>query len=159
MSASKLTPKVKQRIYQAIRAGNYKEVACMFAGISATTLRNWVNRGKAATDAESDKDSIYYDFLNGLEEAEAEAEVRNVAIVQKAAEKQWQASAWMLERRHPNRWGRNDKQRLEVSAEVEINDSSSRDKLQGILDGLAKRLREESGDSIPDGGGSESDSV
>tara|TARA_Y100001938_G_scaffold149499_2_gene236537 strand:+ start:1664 stop:2140 length:477 start_codon:yes stop_codon:yes gene_type:complete len=158
MSASKLTPEAQRRIYQAIRAGNYKEVACQFAGISGTTLRNWVNRGKESREAGTDN-CKYLHFLRGLEEAEAEAEVRNVAVIQKAAEKQWQASAWMLERRHPGRWARNDKQRLEVKAEVDVNDSSSKDRLQSILDGIAKRLGEEEGDSEFDGGGSESDSV
>jgi len=152
MSPSKLNPKVQKRIYQAIRAGNYKEVACQFAGISGTTLRNWVNKGRQS-EAKGDDNCVYYHFLKGLEEAEAEAEVRNVAIVQRAAEKQWQASAWMLERRHPDRWSRNDKQRIEVKAEVEIDDRSSRDKLKGLLDGIADRLREDTGDIKPDGAG------
>ena len=84
MPASKLNPRVQKRIYQAIRAGNYKEVACQFAGISGTTLRNWVSKGKEA-DAKGDENSVYYHFFKGLEEAEAEAEVRNVAIVQRAS--------------------------------------------------------------------------
>lgn len=152
MSASKLTPEAQRRIYQAIRAGNYKEVACQFAGISGTTLRNWVNKGRQS-EAKGNDNCVYYHFLKGLEEAEAEAEVRNVAIVQRAAEKQWQASAWMLERRHPDRWSRNDKHRLEVKAEVEVDDRSSRDKLKGLLDGIADRLREDTGDIKPDGTG------
>ena len=158
MPPSKLNPKVQKRIYQAIRAGNYKEVACQFAGISGTTLRNWVNKGKEAY-AKGDDNCVYYHFLKGLEEAEAEAEVRNVAIVQRAAEKQWQASAWMLERRHPDRWSRNDKQRIEVKAEVEVDDRSSRDKLKGLLDGIADRLREDTSDIKPDGTGGGPSSV
>lgn len=154
----KLNPKTQRKIYQAIRAGNYKEVACQFAGISHTTLRNWVKRGEES-EAKGNENCIYYHFLKGLQEAEAEAEVRNVAIVQKAAEKQWQASAWMLERRHPDRWSRNDKQRLEVKAEVEVDDNSARDRLQGILDGIAKRLGEEEGNSKPDGTGGEPNSA
>ena len=90
----------------------------------------------------------------GLREAEAEAEVRNVAIVQKAAEKQWQASAWMLERRHPGRWARNDKQRIEMKAEVDVDDRSSKSKLEGILAGISERLREEESDASDDGSGS-----
>ncbi len=158
MSASKLTPETQRRIYQAIRAGNYKEVACQFAGISGTTLRNWVNRGKESREKGNDKCRYYY-FLRGLEEAEAEAEVRNVAVIQKAAEKQWQASAWILERRHPERWARNDKQRLEVKAEVDVNDTSSRDRLQGILDGIAQRLGEKESNPDPNGTGSKPDSI
>tara|TARA_R110002167_G_scaffold199684_1_gene402985 strand:+ start:2939 stop:3415 length:477 start_codon:yes stop_codon:yes gene_type:complete len=158
MPASKLNPRVQKRIYQAIRAGNYKEVACQFAGISGTTLRNWVSKGKEA-DAKGDENSVYYHFFKGLEEAEAEAEVRNVAIVQRAAEKQWQASAWMLERRHPGRWARNDKHRLEVKAEVDVNDSSSKDRLQSLLDGIAERIGTEEGDPESNGGGSKPDSA
>ena len=152
MSPSKLNPKVQKRIYQAIRAGNYKEVACQFAGICSTTLRNWVSKGKQS-ESKGNDNCVYYHFLKGLEEAEAEAEVRNVAIVQRAAEKQWQASAWMLERRHPDRWSRNDKHRLEVKAEVEVDDRSSRDKLKSLLDGIASRLQEDTGDIDIDGTG------
>lgn len=138
MANNKLTPQTQARIFQAIRAGNYKNTACAWAGISETTLQNWMKKGRAATD---DKDP-YARFLAGLNEAIATAEVHNVAIVQKAAEKNWQASAWMLERRHPERWSRNDKQRIEMKAEIDVDGASSKDKLKSLLDGIADRLKE-----------------
>tara|TARA_Y100001938_G_scaffold114142_1_gene156793 strand:- start:298 stop:756 length:459 start_codon:yes stop_codon:yes gene_type:complete len=152
MTPSKLNPKTQRKIYQAIRAGNYRSVACQFAGICENTLRNWEKKGRLAE--KEDRKDIYYHFLVGLREAEAEAEVRNVAIVQKAAEKQWQASAWMLERRHPGRWARNDKQRIEMKAEVDVDDRSSKSKLEGILAGISERIREEESDAGDDGSGS-----
>ena len=38
------------------------------------------------------------------EKAEADAEVRNVAIIQRAADTTWQAAAWWLERKHKAEW-------------------------------------------------------
>lgn len=139
---TKLTPSVERKIFQAIRAGNYKETACKWAGITSSCFHRWVKVGEKDLDEGNDK-SIHARFVVGLNEALAGAEVHNVAVIQKAAEKQWQASAWMLERRHPERWSRNDKHRVEMKAEVEIDDSTSaKDKLQSLLDGIAARLGE-----------------
>jgi len=158
MSPSKLTPKTQERIYQAIRAGNYKETACKFAGISAPTFYRWVKQGRQDLE-DGDERSRCAVFVLGLDEAIAGAEVHNVAIIQTAAKKHWQASAWMLERRHPERWSRNEKQRIEMRAEVDVNDSSSKDKLKSLLDGIADRLRESPGAPDDDGTGGSAGTV
>lgn len=57
---SKLTPDVQERIVNALNAGNYLEVAAGYAGISPSTLHNWIARGKAARarmDAEAEAES------------------------------------------------------------------------------------------------------
>ena len=43
---SKLTPKVQQKIVEAIRNGNYYEVACRYAGVSYDSFRTWMARGE-----------------------------------------------------------------------------------------------------------------
>lgn len=106
---SKLTPEIQEKIVQAIRAGNYIETAAAYAGIDKTTLYDWLKRGARA------KTGKYREFSNAVEKALAEAEVRDVAIIAKAAEKHWQAAAWRLERKHWQRWGR--KERHEVTGE------------------------------------------
>lgn len=103
---TKLTPETQARIIQALEAGNYFETACGYAGVSATTGYNWMNKGRESTSG------IYFEFLNAVEKASSNAEARNVALIQQAAKDTWQAAAWWLERRAPDRWGR---QRQEIT--------------------------------------------
>lgn len=53
-------------------------------------------------------------FLQAVKTAESEAEQRLLARIEQAAEQQWQAAAWILERRWPDRWGA--RQRHEVAS-------------------------------------------
>jgi len=108
---SKLTEDVKRRFLTSIRAGNDKKVAAAMAGISESTLYSWIEQGKR-----SDAEPEFLEFLELLTQAEAEAEVAAVARIQQAAQNgRWQASAWWLERKYGERWGRNDKIRQEIS--------------------------------------------
>jgi hypothetical protein len=54
-------------------------------------------------------------FAALLERAEAQAEVRAVTNVVEAGANQWQASMTYLERRYPDRWGRRERQSVEVT--------------------------------------------
>lgn len=98
---SKLTPETQQKIVQAVASGNYLETAAAYGGITYTTFNNWMNRG------ESRERKDYIEFFEAVKKAEADAEVLRVARISKAAnEGNWQADAWYLERRYPNRWGK-----------------------------------------------------
>ena len=112
---SKLTPEVTKRLTEAIRAGNYYEAACGYAGIGYSTFRAWMVRGEKA------KSGKYREFMEAIKKAEHEAEVRMVAMWQKHMPDNWQAIATFLERRHPDRWGR---RKLDVdmkySGDVEV---------------------------------------
>lgn len=99
---SKLTPEVQERIVSAIRSGNYIEVAAQYAGISKNTLYRWL-----ANADDENADDAYRDFRDAVESARSAAEVRNVALIQQAAnDGTWQAAAWYLERTAWQRWGR-----------------------------------------------------
>jgi transposase len=100
---TKLTPEVQDKIVAALRAGNYQETAAMYAGVEARTFYRWMERGES-DDAD---DEIYRQFRQAVEKAKADAEVRDIALIDKAAhDGSWQAAAWKLERKFPNRWGR-----------------------------------------------------
>lgn len=105
----KLTAERSEKIIGYLRAGAYIETAAAAAGISKQTLYNWLSR---AAD-ENEEDPIFAKFAAAVEEAQALAEVRDIALIGKAAETQWQAAAWRLERKFPERYGRRD--RVELS--------------------------------------------
>ena len=108
---SKLTEDVKRRFLTSIRAGNDKKVAAAMAGISESTLYSWLEQAR-----KPEADPEFLEFSESLTQAEAEAEVAAVARIQQAAQNgRWQASAWWLERKYGERWGRNDKIRQELS--------------------------------------------
>ena len=90
---TKRTPEREQRLLDALRAGNTRLHAAKYAGIGENTLGDWLRR--------------FRDFRDLIEKAESEAVVRHVANIAKAAQDgQWTASAWWLERRYPEHYGR-----------------------------------------------------
>ena len=103
---TKLTPEIRDKICELVRAGNYGEVAARCAGIHPATFYRWQERGREGR-------APYGEFCDCLEKATAEAEARNIVTIQKASQEQWQAAAWFLERKHHERWGRRDRLGLE----------------------------------------------
>lgn len=107
----KLTPELIANVDRVIRAGNYAQTACQLVGIGTTTYYRWLEMAE-----EEGTPAIYREFRDAIKRAEAEAEVRTVArVIQAADNGTWQASAWYLERKHPERWGRNEKIRQEIT--------------------------------------------
>lgn len=106
---TKLTPELQELLCRIISEGNYLETACAIAGIRRQTVRNWMRTGARQ------KRGAKREFLDAIKKAFATAEAKNVRIIATAASEQWTAAAWMLERKYPKRWGRNDKVRNEVT--------------------------------------------
>lgn len=131
---SKLTPEVQDRIVQAITAGNYIEIAAAYAGIDKATLYRWIQKAELP-----DADQRYSDFRNAVESARSQAEVRNVALIQQAANNgTWQAAAWYLERTAHQRWGRRvmlsgDESGAPVHVEISAKDELA-EKLAAMLE-------------------------
>jgi hypothetical protein len=98
---SKLTPERVARLVEALRDGHTRETAARLAGIAQSTFGNWL---AAAKEPEADQEFVA--FLGAIQNAESDAEDALLAVIRTAAPKQWQAAAWILERRHPDRWGR-----------------------------------------------------
>ncbi len=120
---TKRTPEVEAKIIEAIRGGNYIETAVRYAGVSLSAFYEW--------------QAEFVDFAEAIKRARAEAETRNVTIIQQAARTQWQAGAWWLERSFPDRFGR--RERLEVSQAPPIDTSRyTADELELLRDLLAK---------------------
>lgn len=104
---SKLTPETQKKIVGAIAEGNYLETAAAIGGVTYTTLNNWMRKGESASSG------AYVEFLEAVKKAEAEAEALRVSRISKAGkEGNWQADAWYLERRYPDRWGKRIQQEV-----------------------------------------------
>lgn len=111
---TKLTKEVTDRICLAIRAGNYSKVAAAMAGVSETTYYKWLELSEKPNAKKE-----YKEFRESVEQAEAEAEVAAIARIRQAADNgDWKAAGWYLERKHGERWGRNDKIRQEITGSV-----------------------------------------
>jgi len=91
---SKFTKARKERIVQAIQAGCTYEMAADYAGITRSTLWNWLKKG------EDPKQKSYCTFLDQVKKAEVEGAMVHLGTIAQASQKDWKASAWMLERRH-----------------------------------------------------------
>lgn len=111
---TKLTPERMKRIVDAIRAGNYLDTAAEYGGISHQTFYNWMDRGRTEKErVEGDgrtkvreDEAIFVEFFESVTRARAEAETRNVALIQQASREDWRAAAWFLERSFQERWGK-----------------------------------------------------
>jgi transposase len=103
---TKLDQETSDRICTAIKRGNYIETAAAVAGIHKDTLYEWLKRGRR------EEDGIYHEFVEAIDLALAEAEAKALKTIEDASADHWQAAAWRLERRFPERWGR---KRLEIT--------------------------------------------
>lgn len=145
-----LEPGVHTGLVDRTRVGVPVAVAAESAGISARTFRDWMQRGRAERDRLDDQvlngvenpqpDALnrpYLELFDAIMEARAQAAVRAVASVQRAAQggfvieettrtcrdpetgrlveettikraaPDWRAAAWYLERQHRQMFGRN----------------------------------------------------
>lgn len=108
---TKLTPEVHRRIVEVVRAGNYMSVAAQFAGISQSTLANWLARGRKAQAAADDtgeeipdEDRRYVEFLAAVTQAEVHAEVLAATAFRSFVTQDWRAARDYLRYRQPDRW-------------------------------------------------------
>lgn len=100
----KLTPELIKEAENLIKLGNYTEVVCQYLGIHRSTWYKWMQEGENANSG------LKKEFFDTIKSAEAHAEIRNIKNIQtSASEGNWHASAWYLERKFPDRWGRKEK--------------------------------------------------
>ena len=101
---SKLTDILVKEICEYIATGNTFERACRLSNISESIFYDWKAKG------EKEKQGKYLDFLEAIKKAGEKFKQTNIDIIQQAAKDgTWQAAAWLLERKHPEEFGRRDR--------------------------------------------------
>lgn len=122
-----LTPEIQEKICALVAKGNYLTTAARAAGLKLTTLKAWLDRGRAGN-------KTFTPFVAAIKSAKAEAEAQMVAAIREAGHgyrvkkirtlthpdgtiervvettwrRDWQALAWILERTRPKQYARRD---------------------------------------------------
>jgi transposase len=104
---TKATAETMNKILDGIKAGMSYEGACGVARVSWVTFDKWRKAGEAG---ESEK---FIGFLRELRYAEAIAEAEMLKKLKEDPDTKW--VAWRLERRFPDRWGKKEQVKQEIS--------------------------------------------
>lgn len=102
---TKLTRDMHDQIVDHVRQGNYIDTAAALCGVTRESITNWVRRGREA------KHGVYREFFIAITRAQAETEMRLLALIDGQAAGDWRAAAWRLERIRRSRYS--EKKRLE----------------------------------------------
>lgn len=146
---TKCTKAVVEAICLALQDGLPFESACEFGGISKQTGYDWLKRGNNGEEP-------FLTFSDAVKKAQAIGEYALVHIVQSASVKSWQAAAWLLERRFPDRWGRKqapvelnltvqDREDLEIARKARAMTDSQRTARLNELMKMHAELKENAG--------------
>lgn len=105
MAKLKLTPELSKEICNYIGQGLTKKTAIDACGIAETTFYAWLRR--AETDLDAGRNNVYTQFLQSIKKAETADKLNRLKVIrQAAADGNWQAAAWELERRYRDEYGR-----------------------------------------------------
>jgi len=124
MAKTICTPEITQAICTVLRYGAYMRDAARHVGIDETIITKWLSRGGKERrhvllgGKPRKRESAFLAFVQAVEKAKSDASLIDLENISEAAKGgAWQASAWKLERRNPEQWGR---QRLDIQAEGKL---------------------------------------
>ena len=106
----KLTPELTTEICDYIKQGADKKTAAHCADIGETTFYKWLDLGK------QQKTGKYKEFRESIKKAEQELKKSHEIKIKQA--KSWTASAWWLERKHPEEYKKID--HIEHTGKIDI---------------------------------------
>jgi hypothetical protein len=91
----------------------YLDTVCDYLGIDRQTVGRWIKEGKredhrihvrGVEPSEAYTIKQWHKFYLVYKKALASGEIYDAGVIRKAADKVWQAAAWRLERRFPEKW-------------------------------------------------------
>ena len=85
------------------------------AGVEKSAWYSWRKRGRAGEEP-------YASLEADIEAAEAEQEIGYVTSIRRHRQKDWRASAWLLERSKPGRWAAKRDETTDDEYTVEFDD-------------------------------------
>lgn len=98
--------RVRNTILAALKMGLSRDDACYLAGINPITFYKFFERIEESIAANKKIPETFVQFFNDVKKARSELKVRLLRKIDEAAERNWQAAAWRLERGFPDEFGR-----------------------------------------------------
>lgn len=144
-------PELLEQVRTGFALGHSLQTVAHSIGISDRGFRYWIEKGEREQDQEHPEEGSHVLVLRALETGLAEFEAENLDSITEAArptgenKPQWQASAWLLERRLRNRWSlRPDTGQAQVQLHVVTASESLSPAAQlAILEHQKQRLERE----------------
>lgn len=103
-----LNEELIEEICDWISKGNTFYRACILCNISEASFYEWKKRGNE--ELKNGEETVYTEFIESVKKAEEKFKAWNVAQIMKASQNgTWQSSAWLLERKYPDEFGRREK--------------------------------------------------
>lgn len=117
----KLNRTVCDKIVEGVLKGNYVSTVCQSVGINRSTYYDWKKKGKQGIEP-------YKQFYDRVTEAEAQAEmdILNVIYTNAIDEGNWVSSAWILERKYPDRFGKREQMALATDNDFKLEISTAK---------------------------------
>src|SRR5262245_4393151 len=109
---TKLTPETAAMFTTALRRCAFFQTAAYLAEVDPRTVYRWLARGKR------EKKGPHADFCRTVKKALAETQAEALDLIVAAGKTHWQANAWLLERRYPERWSKHGRQIRELKRHI-----------------------------------------
>jgi transposase len=93
-------PELADDLTLLLAAGASPARAARALGVGERSVRRWLGNGL--------RDRVVAARASRPESTDALSEARLVVLIARAAQDDWRAVAWLLERRHPERWADHD---------------------------------------------------
>lgn len=121
--STKLTPELMRKFCGLIEEGNYVNTAAALCFVTERAIYNWLDEAQGKRDSTGKKNTDFtprpetIEFYEKFHEALARSEANVLARIRDAAvdPRNWTAAAWYLERKFPDRWGKIDRAKVEVT--------------------------------------------
>ena len=116
-----------------------------YVGINRDTIRLWGNRGAALIDELDENPSreldeiehLYVRFYVETNKSYAKGEISLVQNINNAAQGDWRAASWMLERTRPEKYGKIDRTEIQQNVTVDVDPQTLSRKLNELMSNVA----------------------
>lgn len=88
-----ITPDIVRLAREAMRLGMTNELACQYIGISRSSFYRYLARGQ------HERGTVYRQFWDAISQGRSQCAAMQLARIQQAAQEDWRAAAWVMERR------------------------------------------------------------